>query len=120
MIRHARSRIPVSERTLRRWLASGKPSRVTRRLEWDGSLDARLDEISGFDEVSSDAFQRFMALPDDFEERTGAAVRGRIESASVGSLLADIATIAFRTGQVLAAPDAADLEPTAGTPDDSQ
>lgn len=97
------SRTP-SDRTLRRWLATGRPRRVRRLIESRPEVAARLDALSELDGAHSDAIHGMVATPDGFSERVVASVQRRHEEHTAAAALADLLGLGFHVGSVLLEP----------------
>ncbi len=97
------SRTP-SDRTLRRWLATGRPRRVQRLMESRPDIVARLDALSELDAGHAAALREVVATPDGFTDRVVAKVRRRQDEYTAASLLADLLGLGFHVGSALIDP----------------
>ncbi len=102
--RGPRSRRP-SDRTLRRWLATGRPRRVQRLIETQPEVAARLDALSELDRAHAGALHGVVATPDGFSERVVDRVRTQRDEYTAASVLADLLGLGFHVGGVLLDPD---------------
>ena len=107
------SRTP-SDRTLRRWLATGRPKRVHRLMESRPDVVARLDALSELDAAHAAALHGVVATPDGFTERVVAQVRRRHDEYTAASLLADLLGLGFHVGSALIDPADDDLPGSGG------
>ncbi len=98
--RALRSRRP-SDRTLRRWLASGRPRRIGRLIESQPEVAARLDALSMLDRAHAGALHGVVATPEGFDERVVDGVQRRHDEYTAASVLADLLGLGFHVGGVL-------------------
>ncbi len=90
-----------SDRTLRRWLATGRPRRIQRLIETQPDVAARLDALSELDRDHAGALHGVVATPAGFSERVVDGVRRRHDEYTAASVLADLLGLGFHVGGVL-------------------
>lgn len=94
-------RIPISDRTLRRWLDHGRPKRVSRRLQHDTALEDRLRSLSDLDEAQLAAITLATAHPEDLIETTTNAVNRELADRGVLATIGDLLGLGVRAAEVL-------------------
>lgn len=93
-----------SDRVLRRWLATGRPSRVRRRLDADPVVGARLDSLSELSRDQTRAISVVVRPTPGFDERATAGVHRRLQSVELAALVADMVGAGVEVVRLLAAP----------------
>jgi hypothetical protein len=91
----------ISDRALRRWLATGKPKRVERALGRSSAVAARLDALSELNEQQLAALEGLVTPTQDFENRVLAGVQRRRDLYGAASLLADLLGLGVHTARAL-------------------
>ena len=91
----------VSDRTLRRWLSTGRPSRVETLLASDPTVARRLDRLTELDEAEAAALAEVVAPEDDFEDRVLAGVQRRRDGLETASLLTDLLGLGLFVGRAM-------------------
>ena len=94
-----------SDRTLRRWLRTGRPARVSHRLAHDPNLADRLERLTELDEQRRAALHALVQPTTAFSERTTAGVRQRIDTLETLGVIADMIGIGWRPGIALVDPE---------------
>lgn len=95
----------VSDRALRRWLATGRPRRVEARLASDPSVARRLDQLTELDEAEAAALAGVVAPEEDFETRVLAGVHRLRDGMDTAALLTDLLGLGLHVGRAML-PDA--------------
>ncbi len=95
----------VSDRSLRRWLDTGRPARVADAIEADPSVAERLDAMTALRAADSEAIGHLVTPPPQFHDRAYEGVRDRIDRYETMSVVADLLGLGFHVGQVMLAPD---------------
>jgi len=90
-----------TDRTLRRWLRSGRPARVARLIDVHPGVVARLEAMSRLDDETAQTLGEAVAPSEDFAERTGGAVATRLDAYRALGLVGDLLGVGWRTGQLL-------------------
>lgn len=91
----------ISDRSLRRWLRTGRPRGVTRRLEVDETLRSRLEEMTRLDRSETSVLRRLTEPLPLFQERVEAGVRQMDDGKGTSALVADLLTLGVRVGTSL-------------------
>lgn len=97
----------VSDRVLRRWLETGRPTRISRALAFDAELAARLDAFTSLSTAYSEAIEKLVTPTVGFEERTAVRVRARIDGYGTASALVDLLGLGYHVGRALGGGDGA-------------
>lgn len=93
-----------SDRTLRRWLATGKPKRVLILLERDPRVAERLDELSKLDTDERSALDVLVTPAEDFEERVLVGVKQRQAAPDTAGLALDLLGLGLHVGRAFFEP----------------
>ncbi len=91
----------VSDRALRRWLATGRPSRIARLVADDQSIAARLDELTSLTAGETTALEDLVTPSDDFERRTAIGVQQRVDAYGTTAAVVDLLGLGFHVGRAV-------------------
>lgn len=89
-----------SDRTLRRWLATGRPKRVERHLN-DPDAVARLEALTALKEGETALLSEHVRPGEEFEERVIAGLRQRLDNHGVGTTVSDLLGLGFHVAAAL-------------------
>ncbi|GEM_PF-5950559 len=95
-------RMRISDRTLRRWLRTGRPRRVTQRLEADESVVSRLEALSRLAPGQTTTLSRLTTPAPEFETRVREQVLYLEAKSGVSSILVDLVALGIHVGRTLA------------------
>ncbi len=95
----------VTDRSLRRWLDTGRPTRVGEAIETDPSVAERLEAMTALERVHTEAIDRLVTPQPDFTDRVSQGVRTRIDNYGTVSLMADLLGLGFHVGQAMLVTD---------------
>ena len=99
----------MSDRVLRRWLATGRPARVGRALAADPDLAGRLDDLTALPVAYTAALEELVTPASGFEDRTAVKVKARVDGFGAASALVDLLGLGFHVGRALGGqPDGGD------------
>ena len=93
-----------SSRTLLRWLETGRPRRVSRRLGTDPALAERLEALTALRSGEAEALDQLLTPTDDFGDRVLAGVQERREVQGTGLVVFDLVGLGFHVGRALLEP----------------
>ncbi len=93
-------RLRISDRTLRRWLETGTPRRVGRRLHHDPGLERRIRSLSDLDAAQVEAIRIATAPPADLVRTTTHGVKRQLKDRGVVSTIGDFLGLGVRTAEV--------------------
>ncbi len=99
----------LSDKTLRRWLRTGRPTRVERHLD-DPDVTARLELLTRLDAGEVAALRSLSEPGDGFEERVTAGASRRANNETAG-LLIDLLGLGWHTTAAIAEPPGSDDTP---------
>jgi hypothetical protein len=91
----------ISERSLRRWLATGRPRWVGRRIDTDPLVMARVDSMTALEVDEVEALAALVTPHPDFAQRTAAGVRHRIDGLETLGVIADLVGLGWQTSRAL-------------------
>ena len=98
----------VSNKALRRWLATSRPRRVEALLDSDQSVADRLEALTALDDSVAAALEVAVAPPERFEERAVAGLQQRQQAYGTLSALGDIFALGYYVGRVFFEPNESD------------
>ena len=78
-----------SDRTLRRWLDTGRPKRVERLLD-DPAVSARIEALTALADREVALLRHHVMPGPDFEERVISGVQERRDAYGVGAAVSDL------------------------------
>jgi len=93
----------ISDRTLNRWLRTGRPRRVERRLS-DPDMTARLDAMTRLTSSEARALTDAIAPPPDLHERLAERVTRRVDGEIVSALI-DLYGLGWHTASAVFEPE---------------
>ena len=97
-----------SDRVLRRWLRTGRPRRVERRLDDDPAVQQRLETLTALDGRAVAAIDVVTTPLPGFRDRTATKVRERAADDDFFDVVLDLLGLGFHVGQAMARPDESD------------
>ncbi len=103
----------LPDRALRRWLRSGRPRRVERRLG-DPSVHNRLEEMTALGPSAREALDSLTAADADVIERVTEAVEERVDGGELAALI-DLVGLGWHTAAAVVADDRHDSNGPAPT-----
>ena len=89
----------ISDRTLRRWLRTGRPGRVVRRLD-DPDITARLDALTQLTRGEAEALATAVAPPPGMHDRLTERVAGRVDHETMTALV-DLCGLGWHTASAV-------------------
>lgn len=92
----------ISDRTLRKWLRTGRPRRVERHLD-DPEVIRRLDAMTELDESDRAALMALTNPADGFNERIVEQVRVR-QGTEMSGVVLDLLGLGWHTAAVMLEP----------------
>lgn len=92
-----------SDRTLRRWLNTGRPRRIERLIE-RADISQRLEVLTQLNIEETEALRRSLNPIGGFENRISVGVRGRLDI-EVTALILDLGSLGWHTATSLLGPD---------------
>ena len=110
----------LSDRILRRWLATGRPSRVGRHVESDPAIAARLDALTALTGAQAGALEDLVTPEPRFEHRTAIGVQQRVAAYEAASTMLDLLGLGFHVGRAVLGDRGDDHQPLPGDTDQDQ
>ncbi|RMH72951.1 MAG: hypothetical protein D6683_13650, partial [Actinomyces sp.] len=97
-----RVRRRVSDRALKRWLATGRPAWVGERVATDPAVASRVEALTALGEAERAALDALVSPTPGFVGRAVAGVRSRIDTLETLGVVVDLLGLGLRTGRTLA------------------
>jgi len=101
---------PVSDRLLRRWLASGRPRWVGERIQSDPAVAARLETMTALDVEHVESLAALVQPAPAFPERVVVGMRARIDALETLGVIVDLMGVGWQTGRALMTDQSVDTD----------
>ncbi len=102
---------PVSDRLLRRWLTSGRPRWVGKRIQTDPAVAARLETMTALDVEHVESLVALVQPAPAFPERVVVGMHARIDALETLGVIVDLMGVGWQTSRALMTDQSVNTDP---------